>query len=77
MEVLHSFQKDKILGLDGWPIELYLRFNDLIGGDILNFVEESRLEGFIHSPFNSTFIALILKSGQSFFNGCFQANFSM
>lgn len=35
LEVLHSFQKDKIPGLDGWPIEFYLWFYDLVGVDLL------------------------------------------
>lgn len=35
IEVLHSFQKDKIPGSDGWMIEFYLGFYDLLGADIL------------------------------------------
>jgi hypothetical protein len=30
LEVLHSFQKGKILGLDGWPIEFYLGCFDVL-----------------------------------------------
>lgn len=63
MEVLHSFQKDKIMGLDWWPIEFFMGFYDLIGRDLLKVVEESKLEGHIHTPLNSTFIALIPKTG--------------
>ena len=59
LAILHSFPKDKSLGQDGWPIEFYLDFCDLIGKDLLKVVEESRKEGFIHAPLNSTFIALI------------------
>jgi hypothetical protein len=61
-EVLHSFQKDKSPGPDGWSIEFFLGFYDLLGVDILQVVEESRREGVIHAPLNSTFIALIPKS---------------
>jgi hypothetical protein len=60
-ETLLSFQKDKSPGPDGWTIEFYRGFFDLIGADLLKVIEESRTNGRIHSPFNSTFIALIPK----------------
>ena len=60
-EVIHSFQKDKIPGLDGWSIEFYLDFSELPGEDLLEVVEKSRKLGVIHAPINSTFIALIPK----------------
>jgi hypothetical protein len=41
-ETLHSFQKDKSPGPDGWPIEFYLGFYELLGADLLQVVEESR-----------------------------------
>jgi hypothetical protein len=62
LEVLQSFQKGKSPGPDGWPIEFYLGFYDLLGSDILKVVEESRINGHIHEPLNSTFIALIPKT---------------
>ena len=46
---------------NGWPVEFYLGFYDLIGKDLLMVVEESRREGFIHAPLNSMFIDLIPK----------------
>lgn len=61
LAILHSFQKDKSHGPDGWPIEFYLGFFELIGKDLLKVEEEPRKEGFIHDPLNSTFIALIPK----------------
>jgi hypothetical protein len=60
-DTMQSFQKDKSPGPDGWNIEFYLGFFDLLGKDILKVVEESRLNGRIHGPLNSTFIALIPK----------------
>jgi len=33
--ILHSFQKDKILGPNGWTIEFFLVFLELIGDDHL------------------------------------------
>ena len=59
--VLHSFQKDKIPGPDGWPVEFFLGFFDFFGEELLSVVEESRKAGFIHGPLNSTFTALIPK----------------
>jgi len=61
-EVLHNFQKDKILGLDDWTIELFTGLYELNGTDILWVVEESLYEGHMHALFNSTFIVLIPKS---------------
>ena len=61
LATLHSFQKDKSSSPDGWAIEFYLDFYDLIGKDLLMVVEESRRECFIHAPLNSTFIALTPK----------------
>ena len=61
LKILHSFQKDKSLGPDGWPVEFYIGFFDLIGDDMLKVVEEYRFAGHVHGPINSTFIALIPK----------------
>jgi hypothetical protein len=60
-ETLQSFQKDKSPGPDGWTIEFYMGFFYLIGADLLKVIEESRINGRIHSPLNTTFIALIPK----------------
>ena len=60
-KTLSSFQKDKSPGPDGWPIEFYLGFYELIGSDLLQVVEESRRNGTMHLPFNTTFLALIPK----------------
>jgi len=59
---LKWFKKDKSPGPDGWPVEFYLAFYDLMGDDLLAVVEESRISGHIHPPMNQTFIALIPKS---------------
>eukprot|EP00253_Pinus_taeda_P011302 PITA_11302 len=56
-----SMGKDKSPGPDGWTVELFLHFFDLIGSDIADVVEDSRLRGEIYKPFNSTFITLIPK----------------
>jgi hypothetical protein len=59
-EVLHSFQKDKILGRMVGP-HIFCRLYDIIGKDILKVVEESHINGHIHAPLNATFISLIPK----------------
>lgn len=56
------FKKEKSSGPDGWTIEFYSAFFELLGGDILKVVEESRSSGSIYHAINSTFIALIPKS---------------
>ena len=58
---MKTMGKEKSPGPDGWTIELFLHFFDLIGPDITEVVEESRRKGEIYKPFNSTFIALIPK----------------
>eukprot|EP00253_Pinus_taeda_P033720 PITA_33720 len=59
---LKWFKKDKSPGPDGWTIEFYLAFFDLLGQDLLRVVEESRSSGCIYHAINSTFIALIPKT---------------
>eukprot|EP00253_Pinus_taeda_P021761 PITA_21761 len=58
---MKNMGKDKSPGPDGWTIELFLYFFDLIGSENTEVVEESRVKGEIYRPFNSTFIALIPK----------------
>ena len=60
-EVIHSFQHEKSPGTNGWTIEFYLGFFELIEEDLLEVVEESRRLGVIHAPINATFMALIPK----------------
>jgi hypothetical protein len=60
-EVLHSFQKDKSPGPDGWSMDFFVGLYDFFSSDLLKVIEESRINGFIHPPFNATFIALIPK----------------
>lgn len=66
--VLLSMQKEKSLGPDGWMVEFFQHFFDLIGDDHARLVEDSKSKGFVHDPLNSTFPDLIPKSGdpQSF-----------
>eukprot|EP00253_Pinus_taeda_P006972 PITA_06972 len=61
---MKNMGKDKSPSPDGWTIELFLHFFDLIGSEITEVVEESTLKGEIYRPFNSTFIALIPKKDE-------------
>ena len=60
-EVLGSFQKDKSPGPDGWSIELFLALYEVLGLDLLQVVEDTRISVRLPASFNSTFIALIPK----------------
>lgn len=61
LEVMKYFKKDKSPSPDGWTIEFYLHFFDFLKNDILGMVEESRMRGFFHPHYTSTYIALIPK----------------
>jgi hypothetical protein len=61
LEVLKGFSKDKSPGPDGWTVEFFLHFFELVGQDLLDVVEESRIRGEVIKQINSTFIALIPK----------------
>jgi hypothetical protein len=60
--VLLSSKKEKIPGPDGWTVELFTFFFDLVGEDVLAMVEESRTLGAITGSLNSTFLAPIPKA---------------
>lgn len=61
LQFLKTFKKYKSPELDGWTIELFIHFFDLLKRDLLTMVEESRLKGSIHQHISSTFNALIPK----------------
>eukprot|EP00253_Pinus_taeda_P023209 PITA_23209 len=56
------FKKDWSPGPDGWTIEFYIAFYELISNDLLRVIEECRETGTMYNAINSTFIALIPKS---------------
>lgn len=60
--MLKCFHKDKIPGPDGWSIEFFSSFLDIIGDYLIQTIKESRKSGRILEAFNSTFLALIPKS---------------
>jgi hypothetical protein len=59
--VITNFKIDKSPGPDGWTIEFFIHFFDLVGRDLLDMAEEARLNGNISGGLNMTFIALIPK----------------
>jgi hypothetical protein len=61
LEVLWGFTKDKSPGPDGWTVEFYLHYFDLLVEDLVEAVEESRVTGSVNRSINSTFLALIPK----------------
>jgi hypothetical protein len=63
-EVLKHFSKDKSPGPDGWTVEFFTQFFDLLGDDLLELVEDSRIRGKVQSSLNSTFLALIPKENK-------------
>ena len=60
-QVLHSFQKGKSPGPNGFTLEFFLGIYDLIKKDILAVVQESRKSRKVLGSMNNTFIALIIQ----------------
>ena len=59
--IVHSFQRGKSPSPDGFTLEFFLGFYDLIKKDILAMVHESRKSGKVLGNMNSTFNAIIPK----------------
>ena len=59
--ILKGFKKDKSPGPDGWPVEFFLAFFDLVGRDLVLAVEQARLLTKVTGALNSTFLTLIPK----------------
>ena len=56
---LQSFQKGKSPGPDGFTLEFYLGFYDLLKKDLLEVVRESQESGKVLGIFNATLLTLI------------------
>jgi hypothetical protein len=72
LEVIKGFKKEKSPGPDGWSVELYLHYFDIMGQDLLDVVEDTRSRGVVKNQLNNTFIVLIPKSNlpQQFADFC-------
>jgi hypothetical protein len=60
-DTIDKLPKEKSPGPDGWTQELFQHFFEIMGLDMLNVVEESRLTGKIPGALNATFFTLIPK----------------
>jgi hypothetical protein len=60
-EALSLFKKDKSPSPDGWTVEFFIHFFDLVSEDLSVMVDESRSRGHITRSLNSTFLSLIPK----------------
>jgi hypothetical protein len=54
-KLLKAFTKDKNLGPDGWTVEFFIHFFDLVGDELRELVEDSRIRGEVIRAINSTF----------------------
>jgi hypothetical protein len=59
-----KFSKDKSPRLDGWTVEFYIHFFELVGDELRDLVEDSRIRGEVNRALNSTFLALIPKANK-------------
>ena len=59
--ILKGFKNDKSHGPDGWLVEFFLAFFDLIGGELVLAAEQARTEECVPCSINSTFLTLIPK----------------
>jgi hypothetical protein len=57
--MMNSFSKERNLGPNGWTIEFFLSFFDLLGEDLLKIVLELKDKGKMIGNLNSTFFTLI------------------
>jgi hypothetical protein len=60
-DTINIMPKEKSPGPDGWTQELFHKFFDIMGMDLLKAVEESCSTGYIPGALNATFYALIPK----------------
>jgi hypothetical protein len=59
--VFSTFKKEKSIVPDGWTVEFFEFFFDLLGDDLLQVVEEVRTSGKLLPCINATFIVVTLK----------------
>jgi len=64
-KVLNLFKRDKSPVPDGWTMDFFSSFFDLVSEDMVQMVKESRRYKNIPGCLNSTFLALIPKENNS------------
>ena len=60
-DILFHFNIERSPGPDGWTSEFFCFFFDLVGEELLQMVEDTRIKGKIAGGINSTFLVLIPK----------------
>lgn len=61
IEVMKVCVKEKSSGSNGWGVELFLHFRELMIPDLLVVVEEARIDGYVSREISATFITMIPK----------------
>ena len=61
LKVLKGFVVDKSSSSDGWTVELFLHFYDLMGEEIIEAIEATRRLEVVPECLNLTYITLIPK----------------
>ena len=64
-DTLKLFVKDNILGFDGWTVEFFSHFFDLLGCEISEAMEESCSNRNINELLNSIYLTLVPKKDHS------------
>lgn len=65
-EVLVHFKKERSLGPDGWTIEFFVYFFELVSTDLLQMmIEDTHTKGKVTKSLNSTFLVLIPKENNA------------
>jgi hypothetical protein len=72
LKTLKGFKGSKIPSPDGWTVEFFLAFFDILGNDLVDMVEESRKKGWVSGALNATFLALIPKCDNPYYFGGFR-----
>jgi hypothetical protein len=60
-DILLHFKAERSPGPDGWTSEFFCFFFELVGEELLQMVEDTRIKGKIAGSINSTFLVLIPK----------------
>jgi hypothetical protein len=60
-DILLLFKAERSPGPDGWTSEFFCFFFELVGEELLQMVEDTRIKGKIAGSINSTFLVLIPK----------------
>ena len=60
-EYLKLFKKEKSYYPDGWIVDLFLHFFNIMGEELLGMVEFCRIQDYVLGAINSTFITLVPK----------------